>query len=113
MSALVRLVTLTLALGGAIVVEVACTSTKPDACTVDTDCPQGSFCRAGFCAIVASDSGGPDADLGACGTLQNPCATDDSGVGSSSGSTCKDVYALCSGDFECCEGLTCLSGACR
>jgi len=46
-------------------------------------------------ASVASDEGGT------------------SGVGSSSGSTCKDVYALCSGNFECCEGLSCLSGACR
>jgi hypothetical protein len=114
-SPLARLVSLSFALGIALVVEVACTAGKPDACMVDTDCPKGSFCREGLCAAVASDGGtGTDAASGVCGTLDNPCADQDSGAGSSSGSpSCKDVYALCSGDFECCAGLACTSGACR
>jgi hypothetical protein len=111
-SPLVRLVTLCGALGGAVVAQAGCNAAKPDACTVDTDCPKGSFCRAGLCASVASD-GGTDAEPSACGTPQNPCADPDSGAGGSSGGTCKDTYALCSGDSECCAGLSCTSGACR
>jgi hypothetical protein len=111
-SPLVRVVVLSVVLGAAILAEAACKSDKPDACMVDTDCPKGSFCRAGLCAAVSASDGGTDAELG-CGSAQNPCVDPDSGAGSSSGSTCKDVYALCSGDSECCAGLTCTSGACR
>jgi hypothetical protein len=100
------------ALGVAVIAEVACKSDEQAACSVDLDCPPGSFCRAGLCAAVTSDGGADAADPGACGTLQNPCPDTDSGVGSSSGSSCQGLYMICSSS-ECCPGLSCTSGACR
>jgi hypothetical protein len=110
-SSLVRFVVLV-----AVVVGVgasACKSDRPDACSVDTDCPQGSFCREGLCAAVSRDGGTTDSAIATCGTADNPCPDNDSGTGSSGGPTCKDVYMICSGDFECCPALACKSGACR
>ncbi len=112
MSSSRRIVIVSFALGVALIVQGACTANRPDACTVDTDCPPGSFCRASLCAAVTNDAG-TDSSIVTCGTPDNPCPDSDSGAGSSGGPTCKDVYALCSGDFECCPGLSCTGGACR
>jgi hypothetical protein len=133
-----------------LLVVVACRNDKEDACTVDTDCPQGSFCREGFCAAIGASDAGVDAQVlgvacaspGASCTLDTDCcsppcsnsrcagtgtsgrsggsagtsgASGTSGTSgtSTSGGGCPDLYTLCSGDFECCPGLSCNNGVCR
>jgi hypothetical protein len=59
-------------------VLVAC-SDKETACTVDTDCGQGSFCRDGVCASVGVvDAGNPDSQPPiACSAPGASCTVDD------------------------------------
>jgi hypothetical protein len=95
---------------------IACKDDKGDACTVDIDCPQGSFCRAEVCAIVSTnDAGGIDAEIPpTCGAPNPPCPGEDSGIdpGNTPGA-CRDVYGLCTLDTDCCPNLSCTNGTCR
>ncbi len=106
---------------------VACDDGTEGACKVDTDCPQGTICREERCGPVTAEAGaGTPADA-ASSTCSNDgvscnvpeeccsraCTSGRCGEAASvpTTPTCRGLYELCQDD--CCEGLTCTSGACR
>lgn len=109
-----------------VVVLASCSDRKERACQVDTDCPEGSLCQEGACGPANSDAGPAPVEAGPttcssdgvlCGTANECCSGSctDGRCGAAAPPpetpTCRKVYELCQND--CCEGLTCVAGACR
>jgi hypothetical protein len=107
------------------VVVAACSDSTESACKVDTDCPQGTICREERCGATSPDSGLaslPDAAPSTCVSdglscngpdecCSRACTSGRCGAAPPPAPTCKNLYELCQSD--CCQGLTCTSGACR
>ncbi|HVH47556.1 MAG TPA: hypothetical protein VM925_34710 [Labilithrix sp.] len=105
----------------------ACDGGTESACKVDTDCPQGTICRAERCGPVGGEAGAPapiEAGAATCSSDGLLCSSADEccsractdgrcGVAPPGSNTpsCRGVYELCQND--CCSGLTCIAGACR